>query len=401
MYGLTLILILALMGGAIAFIGDRLGTKVGKKRISVFGMRPKHTSILFTVISGILIVTVTLGVMAAASKDVRTALFGMEKLKVELASLAQDTQVKSRELDQARDALKNKAQEVALLDNSIAETRQRLADVADELETVMAERDRISLELADASQRYEEAQAKLGHAEAAVTKLEANKKELEADLKRLEETAEQLRKGLVTVREGQVIYRAGEVVAHNVLPGGKTLAESKRILNSFLLAANDNIINRLKVENKELMVLWVAQRDYDQAAAALAAAKTDQVVRVVASGNIVYGEPVISELQLYPNRLVYKKGTVLHEERLEAGADKRSEGTIMLFLAKVNERAVKDGVLADPLAGTVGSVRAVDVVEAVQAAEREKGPVKLTITAKYDIYTIGPLEVALRVSAAE
>ena len=401
MYGLTLILILALMGGAIAFIGDRLGTKVGKKRISVFGMRPKHTSILFTVISGILIVTVTLGVMAATSKDVRTALFGMEKLKTQMADLTRDTQAKSAELEQAREALKNKAEEVATLDKSIAATRQRLADVAEELDAVAAERDRISQELANASERYEAAQAKLVRAEAAVTKLEASKTELEADLKRLEEIAEQLRKGLVSVREGQVIYRAGEVVAQNVLPGGKAPVETKRILNSFLLAANDNIIHRLKVEDKELMVLWVAQRDYDQVAMTLAAAKADQVVRVVASGNIVYGEPVISELQLYPNRLIYQKGTVLQQERVDAIADKRGEGAIMALLAKVNERAVKDGVLADPLAGTVGSVRAVDMVEAVQAIEREKGSVEIKILSKNDIYTVGPLEVAIRVTGAE
>ena len=32
MYGVLLILVLVITGGAIAFIGDRLGSKVGKKR---------------------------------------------------------------------------------------------------------------------------------------------------------------------------------------------------------------------------------------------------------------------------------------------------------------------------------------------------------------------------------
>ena len=71
MYGVMLIIVLIITGGAIAYIGDHLGTKVGKKRLSIFGLRPKHTSILVTIITGICITTLTLGVMAAASGYIR------------------------------------------------------------------------------------------------------------------------------------------------------------------------------------------------------------------------------------------------------------------------------------------------------------------------------------------
>ena len=80
MYGVLLIVVLVITGGAIAFIGDRLGSKIGKKRLSIFGLRPRHTSILITILTGICITTLTFGVMAAVSENVRTALFGMEKL---------------------------------------------------------------------------------------------------------------------------------------------------------------------------------------------------------------------------------------------------------------------------------------------------------------------------------
>ncbi|MEG0970624.1 MAG: DUF3084 domain-containing protein, partial [Acidaminococcaceae bacterium] len=35
MFGYNLILMLAIVGGIIAFIGDKLGSKIGKKRLSV------------------------------------------------------------------------------------------------------------------------------------------------------------------------------------------------------------------------------------------------------------------------------------------------------------------------------------------------------------------------------
>ena len=87
MDGIILILVLILMGGAIAFIGDRLGSKVGKKKLSLFGLRPKHTSTVVTIVTGILIVTATFGILTAVSQDVRTALFGMEKLKAQMVEL--------------------------------------------------------------------------------------------------------------------------------------------------------------------------------------------------------------------------------------------------------------------------------------------------------------------------
>ena len=63
MYGLALIAIIAVMGGAIAYIGDKLGTKVGKKKLSIFGLRPKYTSVIVTIITGILISAATLGLL--------------------------------------------------------------------------------------------------------------------------------------------------------------------------------------------------------------------------------------------------------------------------------------------------------------------------------------------------
>ena len=37
--GVKILIIIALMGGLIAYMGDELGTKVGKRCMSVFGLR--------------------------------------------------------------------------------------------------------------------------------------------------------------------------------------------------------------------------------------------------------------------------------------------------------------------------------------------------------------------------
>lgn len=96
MVGIRLIIIMAIVGGLIAYIADKMGSKIGKKRMSIFGLRPKHTSILLTVLSGIVISVLTIIVMAIASQSARTALFGMDKLQKELRQLNKDKVVAER-----------------------------------------------------------------------------------------------------------------------------------------------------------------------------------------------------------------------------------------------------------------------------------------------------------------
>lgn len=66
--GIFMFLILIAMGGLIAFLGDRIGSKVGKKRMTLFGLRPKYTSVIVTIISGILISFFTIAVLAVVNE---------------------------------------------------------------------------------------------------------------------------------------------------------------------------------------------------------------------------------------------------------------------------------------------------------------------------------------------
>ena len=59
--GVKILIIIALMGGLIAYMGDKLGTKIGKRRMSLFGLRPKHTSIIVTIVTGLLVAAATVG----------------------------------------------------------------------------------------------------------------------------------------------------------------------------------------------------------------------------------------------------------------------------------------------------------------------------------------------------
>jgi len=65
--------ILFVMGGVTAYMGDRLGSYIGKKRHSTFGLRPRHTAMLWTVVSGGVIAVGTLLLFVALNNTFKTA----------------------------------------------------------------------------------------------------------------------------------------------------------------------------------------------------------------------------------------------------------------------------------------------------------------------------------------
>ncbi len=82
-----------MVSGVIAYIGDILGTWVGKRRLTVFGLRPRVTAVLVAISTGILITVLTLAVAATLSEDVKIALFSVNQLKEEKKKLETETAV--------------------------------------------------------------------------------------------------------------------------------------------------------------------------------------------------------------------------------------------------------------------------------------------------------------------
>ena len=67
MYGFIIIVSMVIFGGLIALLGDRVGMKVGKRRLSLFGLRPKYTSMIITVLTGFFIAGLTLLILTMLS----------------------------------------------------------------------------------------------------------------------------------------------------------------------------------------------------------------------------------------------------------------------------------------------------------------------------------------------
>ncbi len=84
MTGWLLILSLLVLGGILSTLGDRLGTRVGKARLSIFNLRPKSTAVLITVFTGSIISAISFAIMVAFNSQLRVGLFELEDIQAKI-----------------------------------------------------------------------------------------------------------------------------------------------------------------------------------------------------------------------------------------------------------------------------------------------------------------------------
>ena len=84
MNGWLLILSLLVLGGILSTLGDRLGTRVGKARLSIFKLRPKSTAVLITVFTGSIISAISFAIMVAFNSQLRVGLFQLEGIQAKI-----------------------------------------------------------------------------------------------------------------------------------------------------------------------------------------------------------------------------------------------------------------------------------------------------------------------------
>lgn len=394
MYGIMLIVVLVLTGGVIAFIGDRLGSKVGKKKLSLFGLRPRHTSILVTIITGILITTVTFGILAIASKDVRTALFGMNKLKAELNE-------KQSMLEEASAALVNVKNDLNTTKEEYAKSKKDLEETQEDLEIAQQAAELLRQEQVALQNRNQELwsdnQTLIEHNQSLAENnqfLLANNESLKADNLELEKTNNDLQEGIENIRERPIIYRVGELLASGVIKKTDDPVKIQNDLNQIIALANSKIIDRLGTEGSKDGV-WIYPIEYQKAMDRLKQAKGDTVIRLIVAANLVKGDPVLTELEMHPNRVVYQENEFVYQKIYNVPIDgNNSEMLISDFLRNVNMTAINNGILPNPLTGTVGVINGNQIYAIEKALAENRGKdVLISAFAAADTEVLGPLRL--------
>ncbi|XWK85740.1 MAG: DUF3084 domain-containing protein [Phormidium sp.] len=173
--GLILIAAVLVLGGVIASVGDRIGTKVGKARLSLFNLRPKNTAVLITLLTGSLISGSTLAILFAASDQLRTGVFKLGTIQ--------------RNLKNARQEVERTKGEKLLLEAEKFQVERQKSQVENELAQAKAQQAAAQKRLDDTNQALQMALAKLSEA---VAKQAGTQAQLNRTQGQLSETQGQL-----------------------------------------------------------------------------------------------------------------------------------------------------------------------------------------------------------------
>ena len=416
MDGIYLILVMIVTGGVIAFIGDKLGTKIGKKRLSIFGLRPRHTSMIVTVVTGGLITALSIGFMVLISQNVRTALFGMDELRAtmdetmaELDEATENLFKAQTEFERANENLRMSKEEIVALKSAQEELRtesDRLKEGNEQLEAANSELAAQNENLSGTNAALEADNKKLGEFNVTLTadndklsidndKLSSDNDKLTADNSELEERNNRLREGIIAIREGDITLRAGEILASGIIQGGRSADEISADINALAEHATQSLIQRFG--GNEDNSVWIYQPELQRVISEIESSAGDMVLRISAAGNLVRGEPVRARLELYPNKLIFKKDELILSKTYELGGEGVTpEGILQEFLSEINRIAVDKGILTDPLTGSVGRMEATQLYEIFDALSNARGKVQLTATAREETDSNGPLRLNIK-----
>ncbi|MGC9318039.1 MAG: DUF3084 domain-containing protein [Armatimonadota bacterium] len=186
-YTIVLVVALAVLGGLIAYLGDLLGAWLGKRRSTIFGLRPRRSARLMAAAVGALLPLIGLTVATIGSRYARVAVF-------ELHSLLQRRQELEDTVDDLRDRIQ-RAQSRA----SEAEQREATAQAhAEEAQSLRADAE---AELARVQRARDALQARRDELQARVEQLTARRDELVVQRDRAESELSQARADLKDVRD--------------------------------------------------------------------------------------------------------------------------------------------------------------------------------------------------------
>lgn len=152
-----LIVAILLLGGVLATLGDRIGTKVGKARLSLFNLRPRKTATVVTIMTGCLISASTLGVLFGLSESLRDGVFELDNILRQLRHARRDVETLNAQKQQVEGELaQTRAQQAKVqrrldqLNRNFQQAQAQLRDISQqasnlrsEIQSLLAEREQL------------------------------------------------------------------------------------------------------------------------------------------------------------------------------------------------------------------------------------------------------------------
>jgi len=391
-YTILFVIALICVSGFVAYFGDLLGRKMGKKRLTLFNLRPRHTAIMVTTITGMLISAFALTTLISVNSQFRRVFFRGEqiikqnnhlikanqslaglgdRLRVEIAKqerelrvALKDAKLAKKQRDLAEGAVTRLQRQIAVRQKELADLRMRkeiteseLRQKRGELGLMQAQLDRVQDQLRLAQSQVENTQHQLEIAKALLQDTQNRLKVSDVE-------------GVVAIdialglRFKDIAFRQGDELARGIISPSLTNTELRHEIHVLLNKASDKALEdgarigpngravnlRYQQFTDKADALLVGSNEatnVENAAKKIATVSTDVLVQVVCGTNAVRNEPVPVEVRLYLNVLSFEGGDLIANTKIDG---RQSEGYILLAL---NSFLQTDVAKAAMIAGVV------------------------------------------------
>lgn len=446
-YTVLFVVALICVSGFIAYFGDLLGRKMGKKRLTLFNMRPRYTAIVVTTITGMLISGLALATLVSVNSQFRKVLFRYEhiirqnsqllksnsglvmlgaKLRSEvarqqkqLAKALKDARLAKTQRDLAQKSVARLQREIAARQRELADLRTRTGIAEGELEQKRGE-------LALMQAQFDKEQEQLRLARAQVAETERQLGAVQAKLKDTQDALTAMTTGgntavdlALNLRFKDIVFRQGDELARGILDPSLTNVELRHEIHELLDKASDKALSEgakigqngravnlryqeFSDRTESLVVKWNEAANIESAANKIASAIRPVLVQVVCGSNALRDEQVPVEVRLYLNETVLRKGDLVADIKVDG---KQSEGYILLALnsfmqTDVAKAAMQVGVVPvvgqDPRAalGPNRQAQADELLNLVNKIKEMNALTSVSVYAAADIHAADTLNMS-------
>ena len=420
-------LVLAVAGGFIAWLGDRLGTKIGKKRYTFLKLRPRHTATVSTITAGVLISVLTLMVLIASDYSFKRALLEGPRLVHQNDELRSQNRTLAANSRVYEDRANEKARQFNEAQTKFDEAQKKLAPAQRQLKSsqqqVVGARTALAAttqKLQDARQKFEAAQRQVASAQRQVAGVQRQVQNLESRRRNLTVLVQGLRQDAGFFRNiaantsfGDLIYHKGEEVGRAVIATGQSPQAVQKDLVRFLHDLAREAVGRGGPKDGAVVLALPSGTREPQAIKALSQNIADEpgkvgsvVIIARAGANAFKGNAVHVVLTPFENVRIYPQDAVVATQAVD-GTQTESQiiDALQTFLTgRVRTAALRRGLLplTDPQTGAarVGAIDKTTVLPLVRQIQQAGAGALVTASAAVETYRGGPVPLQLRFSVA-
>ena len=389
MTGWLLLLSLLILGGVLSTLGDRLGSRVGKARLSLFGLRPRQTAVVITVLTGSLISALSLGLMLLVSRQLRVGLFELNDLEARLRSSRSDLKGSRSAQQKARQQLEEARADEIEARKILADAQARAAELRSTLQPLQKQTRRLEAERQRLSQDVRNRDAEIQRTDNELRAVRQRISSGEAELQQLEEN-------LLALRRGDVAISSGQPLATVTLKLDRP-DQARQVIDQVLREANLQAFQKvLPGEAPDRQIILVPRQDIERLEKAIRKPGT-WVVLLRSAANVLRGERVVYAFpDVRPNVAITMEGEVLAKTTLSS-QDTNPEAVrnrINLLLASTLAEMRRRGSLSQGLQFDANAVNTL----ARELTDRSGGRVELEAVSVRRSETADPIAIELRPS---